>query len=120
MCGEERDKQMRTHLVANKEIINIPVENDGHDEKFGKDGRYPKRKRHLPREGWKNHILPQKGEKWVNVLLLDDLLDLCEASRSKDASRLQLAHGQRYVEIDHASKGSQECSMKMGIPYQEE
>ena len=58
--GEE---QIGNHLVANEEAIKIPAKNDGHVEKFGKDRRYPKRERHPPGKWWKNHILPQHGEK---------------------------------------------------------
>jgi hypothetical protein len=35
--SEERDEQVRDHLVAIEEAIEIPAENDGHVEKFGKD-----------------------------------------------------------------------------------
>ena len=41
---------MGDHLVVNEEVIKIPVENDGGVERFGKDGRYPKRERHPPGE----------------------------------------------------------------------
>ena len=87
---------MEDHLVANEEAIEIPVENDGRVERFGKDGRYPKRERRPPGEWWKNHILPQHGEERANVALLDDPLNLCEALRSEDASKWEAAMQEEY------------------------
>ena len=55
--GEEREEQVGDHLVANGEVIEIPPENDGHIERFGKDGKYSKRERCMFRKWWKNHIL---------------------------------------------------------------
>ena len=78
---------MRDHLVANEETIEISTKNDGHNERFGKDGRYPKREQLPPGKWWKNHISPEQGEKWTNVILLDDHLNLREALRSEDASK---------------------------------
>ena len=94
--GEEREEQVGDHLVANEETIEIPAENDGHVERFGKDGRYPKRERRPPGEWWKNHILPQHGEERANVALLDDHLNLCEALRSEDASKWEAAMQEEY------------------------
>ena len=76
--GEECEDQVEDHLVANEKTIEIPAENDGRVERFSKDERCPKRKRHLPGEWWKNHILPQRNEKQVNMTLLDDPLNLCK------------------------------------------
>ena len=35
--GDKRDEQVEDHLVVNEETIKISAENDGSDEKFGKD-----------------------------------------------------------------------------------
>ena len=40
---EKCEEQVEDHLVANENIIEKPTEYDGHVERFGKDGRYPKR-----------------------------------------------------------------------------
>lgn len=61
--GEEYQEQVGDHLVAIKEAIKVPTENDGCIERFSKDGRFPKRERRPPGEGWKNHIPPQHSEK---------------------------------------------------------
>ena len=55
---EEREEQVKDHLVANEEINKTPTGNDGHVERFSKDGKYPKREQHPLKEWWKNHILP--------------------------------------------------------------
>lgn len=44
--GEEHNEQVKDHLVANQETTKILAKNDSHDEIFGKDEGYPKRKRH--------------------------------------------------------------------------
>ena len=74
-------------MVANEEAIKIPAKNDIRIERFGNDGGYPKRKRRLPGEWWKNHILPQQGEERANLTLLDNPLNLCKTSRSKHANK---------------------------------
>ena len=45
--GEVHDQQVRDHLIVHKEAIKIPMENNGHVKRFGKDGRYPKGERRL-------------------------------------------------------------------------
>ena len=97
--NEERKKQVRDHLVANEEAIEIPENNDGRIERFGKDGRYPKREQRLPKEWWKNHILPQHGEQWTNVTLLDDPLNLCEALKSEDVSKWEAVMQKEYNSV---------------------
>jgi hypothetical protein len=47
---EEPKEQVGDHLIANEEAIEIPMENDGHLKRFGKDGRYLKKERHPPGE----------------------------------------------------------------------
>lgn len=103
--NKEHGKRVEHYLAVNEEAIEIPVENDGLVKRFGKVGRHPKRERHMPREWWKNHILPQHDEERTNMTCLDDPLNLCEELRSKDASKwkavmqrgIQLAHDQRYM-----------------------
>ena len=60
--GEEHKEQVEDHLIANEDTIKILAKNDNHVEKFGKDGRYPKKKWRPPGEWWKKHILPQHGD----------------------------------------------------------
>ena len=48
--GEEREEQVRDHLIANEEANEIPVENDDRVERFGNDGRYSKGERHPSKE----------------------------------------------------------------------
>ena len=45
LCNDdnERDEQMKYHLITNEEAIKIYMENDGHDERFGENGQYSKR-----------------------------------------------------------------------------
>ena len=74
-----------------KKTIEIHVENDGRFDRFDKDGRYPKRERHPPREWQKNGILSQHGKEQTNVAILNDHLNLCEMLRSEDASKWEVA-----------------------------
>ena len=115
---------MGDHLVANEEAIEMPAENDGHVERFDKDGSYSKREWRMPGDWWNNQILSQHGEEWTNVALLDDHLNLCKVLRSEVASmwghnarRIRLVHGQWYVGIDQTSKWLQECRMQMSFPH---
>ena len=41
--GEEREEQVRDHLIPNEEAIEIPTENISHVERFDKNERYPER-----------------------------------------------------------------------------
>lgn len=50
--GEEQNPR-----VTNEKTIKIYADNESRVERFGKDGRYPKREQHPSREWWKNHIL---------------------------------------------------------------
>ena len=95
--GEERDEQVRDPLVANEEAIKIPAKNDGRDERFGKDGQYPKRERCPPGEWYKYHILLQQGEKRINMTFLDDHLNLCKALRSEDTIKWKTAMQKKYT-----------------------
>lgn len=62
LSSYDDDKEFEEQ-VEDEKTIKIPVKNDNCIEKFGNDGRYTKRKRHLLREWWKNHILLQHGNK---------------------------------------------------------
>lgn len=71
MSGEEREKQVKDHLVANQEAIQIPAENDSLVEKFGRNGRHPKREQ-LPLKLYlNNHIVSLHKER--NLVFVDDL-----------------------------------------------
>lgn len=48
--SEEHKEEVRIHLVAIEEAMEIPAKNSSHVERFNKDGRYPKHEQHLPRE----------------------------------------------------------------------
>lgn len=46
---EEHEEQLRNRFVANEEAIERPPGIDDHIERFGKDGRYPKREWRPPK-----------------------------------------------------------------------
>ena len=48
--GKERNELVGDHLVLNEKSIKISVENNDRDERFDKDGQYPKRKQRPPRK----------------------------------------------------------------------
>jgi hypothetical protein len=84
-------------LVANEEAIEIPMENEGHDEKFGKNKRYPKRGSGVELEnGGKITFYPNTVKYGANVTLLDDHLNLYKALRSKDTSKWKAAMQEEY------------------------
>jgi hypothetical protein len=58
--------------------------------------RYPSRERRLLGEWWKNHILPQQDVERANVACFDDPLNLCDAMRSEDASKWEVAMQEEY------------------------
>jgi hypothetical protein len=61
--------------------------------------RYPLRERRPLGEWWKNHILPQQDVECANVACLDDPLNLCDAMRSKDASKWEAAMQEEYGSV---------------------
>ena len=69
---------------------------DGNGENFGKDGRYLLREWRPRGEWWKNHIIPRHEQERANVALVDDLLNLCEAMRSEDVSKWEIAMQEEY------------------------
>ena len=92
MCndGEEREEQMRNHLVANKKTINLPANNDGRIEKFGKGGEFPKRERHPLGECGRITFYSNTAKK-DQCGILDDLLSLDETLGSEDACKWEAA-----------------------------
>ncbi len=58
--------------------------------------RYPLRERRPLGEWWKNHILPQQDVERANVACLDDPLNVCDAMRSDDASKWEVAMQEEY------------------------
>jgi hypothetical protein len=69
---------------------------DGNGKSFGKDGRYHLREWRPRGEWWKNHIFSQHEKERVNMALMDDPLNLCEAMRSEDASKWETAMQEEY------------------------
>lgn len=69
----------------------LPVENDDNVERFGKNGRYPKKEWRPFWKWWMNHILPQHSEEHANVAYLEDPLNLCKALKSEDVSKWEAA-----------------------------
>jgi len=61
--------------------------------------RYPTRERRPLGEWWKNHILPQHNGERANVACFDDPLNLCEAMRSEDASKWEVAMQEEYASL---------------------
>lgn len=87
---------MGGHLVVIEITIEKPVGNDGYVNKFKEDERIYKRKQHMPREWWKNHILFQHGKGRANVAFVDDHLNLCKTLRFEDASKWEATIQEEY------------------------
>ena len=125
--GGERDEQVGNDLVANENWIEILVENDGHVEIFDKDEKYPKRERRLLGKWWKNRILPQYGEEWANVALLDDHFNLYKGVGFKDGNKGEAAMQEKYKllmangiwELTKLVKGCKNVGCKMYVFHQE-
>ena len=93
---KQRNEHVRDHLVTNYEAIDIPMENDGRVERFIKYKRYPKREWHPHGEWWKIHIVHLHSEEPTNIAFLDDHLYLCEALKSKYASKWKVVMQEKY------------------------
>ena len=93
--GKDCDEQVGHHFVANEEAIKILVENVASFKRFGKDGRYTTGVA-FARRVLKSHILSQYGIEQANVALLDVPLNLCDALRSKDASKWEATMQEYY------------------------
>lgn len=73
-----------------------PTPSGDEDKESTHEPRYPRRERRPPGKWWMNHILPQHEVERANVAALEDPLNMCEAMRSEDASKWELAMQEEY------------------------
>ena len=94
---KQRNEHVRDHLVTNYEAIDIPMENDGHVERFvkykdilrGSDTR-------MESDGRFTLYTYVHSEEPTNIAFLDDHLYLCEALKSKYASKWKVVMQKKY------------------------